>query len=335
MAEPTLKQIGTARTAYKSRSECPRQGTDECPEAEIHIAPEYARALHRVYPGQEIMVVTWLDRADRETLQCRPGGDPDLPVHGIFCTRSPNRPNPLGLHPCTVTSIQGNTLTVARLEVLDETPVLDIKPDIRPRLGSRNLDLNFPQHLSSELISWGRRLWERGLLSGFNGNLSIRLEDRMLITRSQAVKGALIPADLAVLDIEMGSVLAGEAPSSEAGMHLEIYRNQPRAGAVVHTHPPHILALNISGRHQEIAGMPVFESGTFASIMGNVAAGEPGSLGLARECGEKSNQKKCLILERHGLTCWGKDIKEACALSEELDALAQIALESDYEPYSA
>ncbi len=326
MQDISLKKIGLARTAYKNKSDCPRQGTNKCAGGKIEISPDWAAAMHRMYAGQEIIIITWLDRADRNTLQCRPRGDENLPVHGIFCTRSPNRPNPLGLHPCTITEIHKRALSVDHLDVLDGTPVVDIKPDIRPMRDSQSLGLEFPLKHAEELISWGTKLWERGLLSGVNGNLSIRREDRMLITRSGANKGALSLDDLAVVSVEDGSILAGKKPSSEAGMHLGIYRNQPRAGAIAHTHPPHILALNISQRQRELSGLPLFETGTFAPMLGYIPPLEPGSKDLADKCAETSRGNKCLVLEKHGLACWGENIQEAAGLSEEVESLARIAL---------
>ena len=87
-------------------------------------------ALDGIEAGDEIIVLTWLDRSDREVLQTRPRDDPTNPIQGVFNTRSPDRPNPIGLHPVEVISIDGATMRVRNLEALDGTPVLDVKPAI-------------------------------------------------------------------------------------------------------------------------------------------------------------------------------------------------------------
>ncbi|MFO7816782.1 MAG: tRNA (N6-threonylcarbamoyladenosine(37)-N6)-methyltransferase TrmO [Desulfovibrionales bacterium] len=326
MDNKRLNPVGTAHTCYKELKDCPRQGGSKCPEAQIEIKPEYKEAMSRMYVGQKIIVITWLDRADRNTLQCRPRGDANAPIHGIFCTRSPNRPNPIGLHPCQILKIKGNMLGIDPLEVLDKTPVLDIKPEVRPEADEQALGLYFPDNLVQDLIDAGGRLWQRRLLSGFNGNLSIRLQDRILITRSGAQKGHLKAQDLVVMEVDSGNVIAGVRPSSEAGMHLEIYRRQKEAQAIVHTHPPHLLAFNLQDTDHTLCSLPLFESDIFRPLIKNVPPQPPGSSELAHKAGIAAKDKQCLILEKHGLVCFGEDLNEAVALSEEIEALAQITL---------
>jgi tRNA-Thr(GGU) m(6)t(6)A37 methyltransferase TsaA len=84
--------------------------------------------LDGIAPGAELLVLTWLDKARRDVLRVHPRGDPARREHGVFATRSPDRPNPIGLHRVTVVSIEGNRLRVRNLEALDSTPVLDVKP---------------------------------------------------------------------------------------------------------------------------------------------------------------------------------------------------------------
>lgn len=105
------------------------QGFEGAPDAQIHIEPEFHSALAGITAGQEILVLTWLHRADRTTLVVHPRDDPRNPLTGVFATRSADRPNPIGLHPVTVLAMQGEGVLVVRgLEAIDGTPVLDIKP---------------------------------------------------------------------------------------------------------------------------------------------------------------------------------------------------------------
>ena len=94
----------------------------------MEIDPAYVAALHRVTPGQDLILLTWLHQADRSVLQTHPRGDPNTPLTGVFATRSPDRPTPIGLHRVTVTAVEAPTvLRVRALEVIDGTPILDLK----------------------------------------------------------------------------------------------------------------------------------------------------------------------------------------------------------------
>jgi len=84
-------------------------------------------------PGTDVIVLTWLHQADRDVLSTRPRSDPNNPIHGVFSTRSPDRPNPIGLHRVHLIDIHGNRIRVRDLEAIDGTPVIDIKPVIDPR----------------------------------------------------------------------------------------------------------------------------------------------------------------------------------------------------------
>ncbi len=90
--------------------------------------PEMRPSLHGLHVGDDIVVLTWLDRADRQTLSVHPRDDPDRPVTGVFATRSADRPNPIGLHSVRITAATDTTITVEQLEALDGTPILDVKP---------------------------------------------------------------------------------------------------------------------------------------------------------------------------------------------------------------
>lgn len=108
------------------------QGSEGAPDAWIEIKPAFSACLERLLVGAEIIVITWLHQANRETLQVYPRHDLTRPITGVFATRSPDRPNSLGLHPVTIYEIEGNRLKVGPLEAIDGTPVVDIKPVRRP-----------------------------------------------------------------------------------------------------------------------------------------------------------------------------------------------------------
>ena len=174
--------------------------------------------------------------------------------------------------------------------------------------------------------------WRRELLSGFNGNVSMRVRDgkAMLITRSGAAKGYLSEKDLCVVDIATGELLAGGKPSSEGGMHLEIYREQPAALAVVHTHPPRMLALGallpVGKGEEKRLDIPVYEAQVLRDSLKILPDFEPGTQYLAKAAGAGSQTHKALWMERHGLAVWESSLTAALALSEELEHLAGIQL---------
>ena len=126
-----LQQIGTVRSALKNRSDCPFQETEGAPEAWIEIDPRYKEGLLGLKPGDEIIVFTWLHLGNRQKLQVHPRGNRKDPLRGVFATRSPSRPNPIGLHQTRIVDFeQPLKIKVQALEVLDGTPVVDIKPVI-------------------------------------------------------------------------------------------------------------------------------------------------------------------------------------------------------------
>ena len=124
----SLKTVGFVRSALKRRREAPRQGIEGAPEAWLEMAPSVARGLQGIVVGQDIFLITWLHQARRNVLKVHPRSDKNLPLTGVFATRSPDRPNPLGLHRVTVLEIAANWLRVGPLEAIDGTPVVDIKP---------------------------------------------------------------------------------------------------------------------------------------------------------------------------------------------------------------
>ena len=116
------------RSNLRDRQDAPRQAFEGAPGAILEIDPEFAPALHRISTGRELIVVTWLHEADRGVLQTHPMDDERIPLTGVFATRSPDRPNPIGLHRVTVTDFTPpTTIRVDALEAIDGTPVLDLK----------------------------------------------------------------------------------------------------------------------------------------------------------------------------------------------------------------
>lgn len=106
----------------------PRQPDEGAPRAWLVFEPEMVEGLRNLRVGDDIIVLTWLDRARRDVLAVHPRGDPSRPMEGVFSTRSPHRPNPIGLHRAKVTAIDGVRVQVHALEALDGTPIVDMKP---------------------------------------------------------------------------------------------------------------------------------------------------------------------------------------------------------------
>jgi tRNA-Thr(GGU) m(6)t(6)A37 methyltransferase TsaA len=130
----SLKLIGKIHSLLKKIEDCPLQENENAPEAEIIIFPEFIVGISDITIGSEILLLTWLHEADRNILQCVPRKNNDAPVVGVFSTRSPDRPNPIGIHSVKVLSISEDIIKVSGLEVLDGTPLLDIKPIWKTRI---------------------------------------------------------------------------------------------------------------------------------------------------------------------------------------------------------
>jgi len=116
------------RSSIKQRSEAPKQGSEGAPDAWLEVNPLVAEGLGGLAAGDDIIVVTWLHEARRDVLKVHPRSDQSKPLTGVFATRSPDRPNPLGLHPVTVREIDQSRLRIGPIEAIDGTPVVDIKP---------------------------------------------------------------------------------------------------------------------------------------------------------------------------------------------------------------
>jgi tRNA-Thr(GGU) m(6)t(6)A37 methyltransferase TsaA len=123
-----LHAIGHIRSELRAAGEAPRQGLEGAPDAWLEIDPSVQRGLAGIAAGDEIIVLTWFHLAARDALELHPRGDPNIPLTGVFATRSPRRPNPIGLHRVTVRAISGTRLRIGPIEAIDGTPVIDIKP---------------------------------------------------------------------------------------------------------------------------------------------------------------------------------------------------------------
>jgi tRNA-Thr(GGU) m(6)t(6)A37 methyltransferase TsaA len=127
-----LHPIGIVRSNLKRLEDCPRQGPEGAPEAWLEIAPAFRAGLDGIVPGSTVIILTWFHRARRNILKLHPRNDPENPISGVFTTRSPNRPNPIGLHQVKVLDVDNEgRIMVHPLEALDGTPVIDVKPVLR------------------------------------------------------------------------------------------------------------------------------------------------------------------------------------------------------------
>jgi tRNA-Thr(GGU) m(6)t(6)A37 methyltransferase TsaA len=123
-----LRPIGVVESPLTDPAAAPKQGHEGAPDAWIVFDPAVLDGLEDIRPGDRVIVLTWLDRARRDVLRVHPRDDRASPERGVFSTRSADRPNPVGLHPVEVVSIEGARVRVRDLEALDGTPVLDVKP---------------------------------------------------------------------------------------------------------------------------------------------------------------------------------------------------------------
>ena len=132
-----VRAIGRVESQLTDPQSAPRQSDEGAPEATLVFEPEVLEGLRSLRPGDAIILVTWLDRARRDVLSVHPRGDTSRPEEGVFSTRSPHRPNPIGLHQVEIIAIEGLRVRVRSLEALDGTPILDVKPVLSEDIGRR------------------------------------------------------------------------------------------------------------------------------------------------------------------------------------------------------
>ncbi|GAA1879237.1 tRNA (N6-threonylcarbamoyladenosine(37)-N6)-methyltransferase TrmO [Actinomadura bangladeshensis] len=126
--EFTLTPVGHVSSTLTDRASAPKQGGEGAPEAWLVFEPAVFPALEGLRPGDRVFVLTWLHLSPRDVLRVHPRDDPSAPMRGVFATRSPDRPNPIGLHPVEILEVTGRRVRVRDLEALDGTPILDVKP---------------------------------------------------------------------------------------------------------------------------------------------------------------------------------------------------------------
>ena len=124
----TIEPIGFVRSELTRLEEAPMQGDEGAPAAWLELSAQVAEGLLGIQPGDELILLTWLHLAERDVLRVHPRGDLNRPLTGVFATRSPDRPNPVGLHRVTVLEVGAGRLRVTPLEAIDGTPIVDIKP---------------------------------------------------------------------------------------------------------------------------------------------------------------------------------------------------------------
>jgi len=137
MTRVELRVIGNVSSSLTDLASAPRQADEGAPEAWLVFDQDLLEGLRTIRAGDQLIVLTWLDRARRDILSVYPRGDRSRPVEGVFSTRSPHRPNPVGLHQVEVTAVDGCRLQVRSLEALDGTPIIDVKPVLSTEVGLR------------------------------------------------------------------------------------------------------------------------------------------------------------------------------------------------------
>ena len=132
-----LEVIGKVESGLTDSQDTPRQADEGAPPAWLVFEPVVREALDGLRPGDDVLLLTWLDRADRDVLRVHPRGDTSRAMQGVFGTRSPHRPNPIGIHRVRITSIEGCRVGVSQLEAWDGTPIIDLKATLNEEVGLR------------------------------------------------------------------------------------------------------------------------------------------------------------------------------------------------------
>jgi tRNA-Thr(GGU) m(6)t(6)A37 methyltransferase TsaA len=137
VARLEVEQMGVVQSPLTDLEAAPKQGDEGAPDAWLAFDERVAAGLEGIAPGDELILLTWLHRADREVLSVHPRGDTSRPPQGVFGTRSPHRPNPIGLHRVQVVELDGPRVLVRNLEAVDGTPIVDVKPVLSDDVGER------------------------------------------------------------------------------------------------------------------------------------------------------------------------------------------------------
>ncbi len=137
MANFTVRSIGRVESSLTDLSSAPRQADEGAPSAWLVFDDAVLEAARNLRVGDEAILLTWLDRAQRDVLSVHPRGDTSRPQEGVFSTRSPHRPNPVGLHRVEITAIDGSRVQVRQLEALNGTPIIDVKPVLNEDVSQR------------------------------------------------------------------------------------------------------------------------------------------------------------------------------------------------------
>ncbi len=178
--------------------------------------------------------------------------------------------------------------------------------------------MRFPR---TALAEYAQRAAAEKLLTGPEGNLSLKLKEKIYITPSNVFKEKLRPEDITVLD-PSGKVIEGRTPSSEAALHLRVYENRPEVGAIIHAHPPYTLALSLAG--EDFSQAFLAETVLYLGEIGVVPFLPPGSKELAEAVAQAAKDKEVLVLERHGAVALGRDLAQAFTRLLILEKTAQI-----------
>jgi tRNA-Thr(GGU) m(6)t(6)A37 methyltransferase TsaA len=135
LTDPTyeLRPIGRVESPLTDRAAAPKQGDEGAPRARVVFLPAFREAASGLREGEEVLVLTWLHLSRRDVLSVHPRGDAKRPLTGVFATRSPDRPNPIGLHAVAIEAVEEDAITVRDLEAIDGTPILDVKPVLGKR----------------------------------------------------------------------------------------------------------------------------------------------------------------------------------------------------------
>ena len=136
-SSPAITQVGTVESSLTDVAAAPNQGDEGAPDAWLVFEPAVLEALDGIRVGDEVLVLTWLDRARRDVLRVHARGDLSRPQQGVFSTRSPDRPNPIGLHRVRVLAVEGLRVHVSNLEAVDGTPIVDVKPVLSRHIAER------------------------------------------------------------------------------------------------------------------------------------------------------------------------------------------------------